>query len=440
MTTENMFDANGYDRDGFNRRGFNRRGYDREGYTYSGYDEQGYNREGRDADGFNREGRNEAGYDREGYNAEGFSAYGFDTQHLHRVTRTEFDEFGRTWDGGRYNDAGFDSDGYDRRGYNRQGRDCDGYNAAGEDLCGNTRCDNRECDDECPCRRSPGSLMSYGADVLDFTGWRGRMQSTYREGADLLGIEIECVARDCRHDAVQHITDRFNAAYSAMTNGRMQYGCLCKRDGSLPDDGLEFVTVPMLLSEHIAVMQKAFPQHVFGSGRVYGWNVPDFDVGIHISLDARSCSRLLLGKISAFMMEPCNVPFQVAIAGRNCSEYAQFRFDNASLTRRHPSKGRHDDKYQAVHYKHHANVLEFRLFRSSCKLSTILKNLAYVAAVRQFCMESAARKPHLTALQFMQWLAKPCNRKSFLPLHQWLITSSKPQFIAYRNAVAHGGK
>jgi hypothetical protein len=440
MTTDNVFDAAGYDAEGYSRRGYGRDGYNREGYDARGFNREGYDRDGYDYEGFDRMARDRLGYDREGFNAAGQDRYGFGRDHLHQVTRSEFDLNGRTFDGGRYNAAGYDAAGFNRRGYNAEGFDDCGYNQMGLDRCGQSRCDNGDCDEDCSCRRDPGDLMSYDADVLEFSDWRAMMSSTYREGEELLGIELECVARHCRHDAIHAITSRYNAAYSAMTNGRMTYGCICKRDGSLPDEGLEFVSVPMLLREHIDVMRKAFPEQTFGNGMVYGWNVPDYDVGIHISLDARSCSRLLIGKISAFMMEPCNVPFQVAIAGRNCSEYAQFRFDNAILTRRHPSKGRHDDKYQAVHFKHHVNVLEFRLFRSSCKLSTILKNLCYVSAVRQFCMESAARKPHLTSLQFMQWLAKPCNRKSFLPLHQWLMSSTKPDFIPYRTAVAHGGK
>ncbi|NBV87899.1 MAG: hypothetical protein EBR88_00015 [Betaproteobacteria bacterium] len=384
MTTiENVYDADGFDADGFNARGYDRDGYNADGYDFEGYDRHGYDSEG---------------YDRAGYNEDGFSA----------------------------------------RGYDR-----DGYDARGRDSDGNTRCDNDECDDpECDtCADRAEGLHSSSANVLAKSRWLDIMQPSYRSDAGLMGLELEGAANDDLYDRIDVIRDivrRFNTAYSEFTKGRMKIGSLCCRDGSLPSDtGLEFKTVPMLLAEWTEVLPKAFPSGYIGDGELLAWNVPDYspDVGIHITLSGASCSRLTMGKMALFVLRPENSRWHIALAGRESGEYAAFAAYNASLKWRHPTRGNNDPKYQALHYKRPSDsakggLLEFRLFRSSARVATVLKNLSYVAALRDFCTQTPMTPSCFTADVFMEWLAD--NHHAYRFLHKWLVATKSSQFARYR--------
>jgi len=412
MSTENEvqieYDVYGFSRNGIHRDtgteygpdGFNRYGFNEEGYDRSGYDENGYDRSRFDEDGWHEEG-------------------------WHRDTHTEFSPNRRTRDGSRYNDSGYDADGYDSDGIDEDGFYRDGYNDDGEDRNGFSRCDNGDCDDEyCSCRNAGcDELLDSCACVLEETGWQ---RHAYRRTSPTIAFEFECISHSTANDARDRLLNAYNPAYEELVcKTSTGDGAICKQDGSLPDTGVEFVTVPMFLDEHRSVLRKAF-RNKFGDGSVSSWN--HTKCGMHVHLARTSLSNLTLGKMLCFMHQPANVPFHVAIAGRQ-STYAQFVHHRSAVSTGLPDKAGRGDKYSALNVKPY--TVEFRIFRPSCKFETLLKNLCYCLAVRDFCRQSSLDYRALSAGAFLLWLGTTDARRTYRELDAWLRESDSDYGRSY---------
>lgn len=415
MSTENEveieYDVHGFDADGIHRD------------TGTEFNPDGYDRYGYDEDGFNRDGYNEDGYDADGYDEDGWNEDG-----LHRDTDTEFGPNRRTRDGSRYNSEGYDADGYNDEGYNEEGYGRDGYNEDGEDQYGNSRCENGDCDDDyCSCHNSGSdNLLCSSTCVLRETDW---LAHRYKPNAPTVAFEFECVSQSDANDAMESLLDAWNPAYKSLVGAtRTGKGAICKEDGSLPENtGLEFVTVPMLLDQHRAVLRAAF-RSKFGDGCVSAWNYSK--CGMHVHLARSSLSNLTLGKMLCFMHSPHNSPFHVAIAGRH-SSYAAFLPHRSEVSNGLPLKAAQSEKYSALNVK--KSTVEFRIFRPSCRFETLLKNLCYVLAVRDFCRQSSASKFALGWEQFLSWLGHTDARLAYRELDAWLRASDSDYGTHYRS-------
>lgn len=356
---------------------------------------------------------------------------GFDIDGNHCDTGTEFNPSGRTRDGSRYDSEGYDRHGYDRHGYNEEGYDCegfnldgydsegydrDGYGDDGEDRHGNTRCDNGECDDDyCECHQEGSDeLLDSDACVLQETGWRSVL---YKRTTPTVAFEFECIAIADANTGAAAIRGPYDRAYAQLVNRTTSgEGSIAKHDGSLPDrTGVEFVTVPMTLDEHRKVLAAAFPSGKLGAGAVNAWS--HSKCGMHVHLARSSLTNLTLGKMLCFMHQPDNIAFHIDIAGRQ-THYASFPGHRSLVSTGLPYKADNSDKYTALNVKH--ATVEFRIFKPSCKHSTLLKNLCYVLAVRDFCRDSSARRRELSADNFLRWLGTTDARFRYIELDQWL--------------------
>lgn len=368
---------------------------------------------------FNEAGFNEAGFNADGYDCDGYDPNGWDEDGLHRDTGTEFHpRTSRTLEGGLYDSEGFDRNGWDSEGYNREGYDSEGYNSEGEDDSGRSRCDNGECDSDCSCheqrrdeRRS--DLLDSDACVLEETGW---LRHRYKASAPTVAFEFECISHDSANEGAEEIRTPFDRAYASLVhNTSTLEGSIAKEDGSLPDDGLEFVTVPMLLDEHRKVLAEAFPRGRLGNGHVCAWDQKK--CGMHVHVSRASLSNLTLGKMLCFMHTNFNVGFHVFIAGR-MSTYATFVQHRSTVSTGHPSKACQGDKYSALNVKPY--TVEFRIFRPSTRLETIAKNLCYCLAIRDFCRQSSLAQDALTWDKFLLWLGTTDARFTYRELDAWL--------------------
>lgn len=354
-------------------------------------------------------------YDEEGYDHEGYDSEGWDEDGDHRETGTEFDPSGRTRTGSRYDSEGYNRLGFDSEGYDREGYDSDGYDCDGADALGNTRCDNGVCDDDyCDrCRGSSDDLLPSDACVLEECGWK---RSRYRATAPTIAFEFECEGADRSADeAADFLLSRWNQAYKCgVNNTHTGDGALCKEDGSLRDGrGLEFVTVPMLLDEHRKVLRAAFSSK-FGDGRVNAWSITK--CGMHVHLSRASLTNLTLGKMLCFMHNQMNCGFHVSVAGRQTS-YAMFNPYQTRVALGLPKNAR-TEKYSALNVKDY--TVEFRIFRPSCRFDTLLKNLCYCLAVRDFCKQSSLATQALTWDRFLLWLGTTDARRTYHELDAWL--------------------
>jgi len=367
------YDADGYDADGYDAAGYNAAGYDADGYDADGYDADGYDADGYDADGYDA-----AGYDADGYNADGYNADGYNAD-------------GYNADG--YNADGYDADGYDADGYNADGYDADGYNADGNNGRGYNR-------DSCiggyhSSSRKLGYIYSPGFDAEKPRVMLG------------LELEIECEEEDTREDTALVVLDRIGR-----TNEGSRYA-LCENDGSL-DAGFEIVTGYTGLDIHQQQLTDLLSKPLRGAK-----SHDTTTCGLHVHVCKANMTLYHAAKLILFINNPQNAALIFAIARRKESRWCAIKDKKTDLdwlkyARR--EKGRewqlrnlNENRYEALNFSNPKTV-EFRLFRGSLILNTVMACLEFSRAAWFFSREASAS--NLSTQAFLDYIGKPENRRN----------------------------
>ena len=263
--------------------------------------------------------------------------------------------------------------------------------------------DRDEDDDD----SDPSELMDYSTNVLDHLSKDASIKSS-PHGEFLMGIEFEMVTTGRVRGAVTDVRDQLGVNY-----------CVCKYDGSLSDGGLEVVTAPRGLPEHIK--------------RFKGWTVhSDYRAwdrkccGMHIHIDSHAFTQMTLGKFIMFINDAGNTDFIRKIAGRHPNRDDQARTyaaaeDQEVLT--NPSKavkGKSYERYRMVNLQNLSvresrrlgfgtrfdegryDTVELRIFRASLKKERLLAQIEFTHAAVMFCRVASWRE--LNQSNFLKWL------------------------------------
>jgi hypothetical protein len=253
----------------------------------------------------------------------------------------------------------------------------------------------------------PSELMEYSTNVLDHLSKDLSIKSS-PHGEFLMGIEFEMVTTGRVRGAVTDVRDQLGVNY-----------CVCKYDGSLSDGGLEVVTAPRGLPEHIR--------------RFKGWTVhSDYRAwdrkccGMHIHIDSHAFTQMTLGKFIMFINDAGNTDFIRKIAGRHPNRDDQARTyaaaeDQQVLT--NPSKavkGKSYERYRMVNLQNLSSreskrlgfgtrfdegrydTVELRIFRASLKKERLLAQIEFTHAAVMFCRVASWRE--LNQSNFLKWL------------------------------------
>jgi len=255
-------------------------------------------------------------------------------------------------------------------------------------------------------------LMSYRANVLDYLSKDGSFDSS-PFGDFHMGVELELVTRSNVNDAVEDVRSQLGEDY-----------CICKTDGSLPIGGLEIVTAPRGLSEHIEKF-KAWEV----DSNYYAWN--GSRCGMHIHMDSKAFTKLTLGKFIMFMNADSNADFIRKLAGRHplrdeqarsyCAAEHQPAMENPSKALKGKSMSRYymvnttclrpseADRLGVRHVGERSfNTIELRVFRASLKKTRLLAQIEFTHAVVMFCRVASMRD--LNGQGFLTWLKATDNR------------------------------
>jgi hypothetical protein len=214
--------------------------------------------------------------------------------------------------------------------------------------------------------------------------------------------------------------------------------CICKSDGSLPDGGLEIVTAPRGLDEHIANF-KGWVVHSEYSAWKNG------RCGMHVHIDSRAFTSLTLGKFIMLMNAESNAEFIRKIAGRHplmdsqarsyCRTETQSELTNPSKA----LKGKSGDRYTIVNIANlkraeatrlgvplydqgRYNTVELRIFRASLKKERLLAQIEFTHAAVMFCRVASMRD--LDGVSFLKWLKTTDNR--YPHLADWYGVRRRP--------------
>ena len=256
------------------------------------------------------------------------------------------------------------------------------------------------------------SLMGYSTNVLDVLDKDASFTSS-AFGEFHMGIEVELVTSGSVSGAVADLRTQLGEDY-----------IICKSDGSLPSGGVEVVTAPRGLHDHIA----RFKAWVIDSN-YRAWNTNK--CGMHVHIDSRAFTRLTLGKFIMFINDEKNAEFVRKIAGRHphideqartyCAAEGQYAMENPSKA----LKGKSTNRYYMVNTtclrspeanrlgvrhvgERNFNTIELRVFRASLKKERLLAQIEFTHAVIMFCRVASMRD--LNGASFLKWLKSTDNR------------------------------
>lgn len=253
----------------------------------------------------------------------------------------------------------------------------------------------------------PDTLLEYSTNVLHHISPDASIKSS-PHGEFLMGIEFEMTTDGRVSAAVNDVRDQLGDGY-----------CVCKYDGSLSDGGLEIVTAPRGLPEHIR--------------RFKAWNVDSsyraWDkkcCGMHIHIDSHAFTQMTLGKFIMFINDRNNMEFIRKIAGRHPERDDQARSYAAAEDQQvliNPSKavkGKSYERYRMVNLQNlsvresqrlgfgtrfddgNYNTVEVRIFRASLKKERLLAQIEFTHAAVMFCRVASWRELNQTT--FLKWL------------------------------------
>lgn len=215
-----------------------------------------------------------------------------------------------------------------------------------------------------------------------------------------LGVEIET---EIQSDSILNdiFTDSINLNqdfdFEDLESGRVNY-CL-KSDGSLGSSGVEIVfhhDRPKNIKRNI---ENFFTKNKKG---IRAWDKGD-GYGIHIHLEKKNLSLLTQERILQFFLTDYNEDFIKFIARRKPNSYWSFRYDENSETckiKKSKMLLENCQKYRAIYANR--KTLEFRIFRSTTKFSSIMVYLEFVLCLAHFCKRSESQDYH----EFFKFIEK----------------------------------
>ena len=331
---------------------------------------------------------NAAGYNADGYNADGYNAAGYDAD-------------GYNADG--YNADGYNADGYNAEGYDAEGYDADGYDADGYDVRGNNR-------DSCigeyhSSSRKLGYIYSPGFDAEKPRVMLG------------LELEIECEEEDAREDTALVVLDRI---------GRTKEGsryALCENDGSL-EAGFEIVTGYTGLDIHQQQLTDLLSKPLRGAK-----SHDTTTCGLHVHVCKADMTLYHAAKLILFINNPQNAALIFAIARRKESRWCTIKDKKTDMDwlkyagreagRERQLRNLNQNRYEALNFSNPKTV-EFRLFRGSLILNTVMACLEFSRAAWFFSREASAS--NLSTQAFLDYIGKPENRRNTRHLLKLLHT------------------
>lgn len=186
---------------------------------------------------------------------------------------------------------------------------------------------------------------------------------------DLLGTELEVEAND-REDL------------EIICRKAGSLGILAEKDGSLDDDlGVELVGSPLSIQGYRKGPWEEMIKTLKGTAK--GWDAGK-DYGMHVSLNRVGVDAFTQGKFVCWFS--INRRLCEIVAGRREVHWAKYVPKKVSCGREDES-----DKYEAAAIRSGKRI-EVRIFRSTLKWESFLKNVQFVQAALDFCRKHGVRQ------------------------------------------------
>lgn len=282
--------------------------------------------------------------------------------------------------------------------------------------------DEEDPDEDYSSSGDPNERLDYHANVMEFLSVDRSFVSS-SNGDFHMGIELETVTRS--HADYHGIRDLVRQTRAILDDDYV----VGKYDGSLGDQGIEFVTRPTSLKQHLHKWSAWCGSPV--SKKLKAWDAGC--CGLHVHIDSRAFTKGALGKFLQFFNRRDNAEFIRGVAGRHpmydsqAESYAGWDVpsDTAEMYSPLPTlraKAGNASRYRMVNctnlssqesmrlglegsndrLRRSANTIEVRVFRASLRKDRLLAQLEFTHALVVFCRTASFR--HLTGSDFLRWL------------------------------------
>jgi hypothetical protein len=221
------------------------------------------------------------------------------------------------------------------------------------------------------------------------------------------GVELEVEAGD---DRVESAEDTISALDDYDRGDDYEI----KRDGSL-DNGFEIVTRPADWDWHKEFWGNIATPRAAGRIGIKSWKTTT--CGMHVHASRKPLTELQIAKIALFLNRRANAELISAIAGRDILAY--YYCQSKALR----DKPRMSEREQTARYEplnlYNRETIEFRIFKGTLKLSSILKNIEFCQALIAYCAPaSRSLDDALDGDKWLEWMRK--ERKTYPNLAEWL--------------------
>lgn len=235
-----------------------------------------------------------------------------------------------------------------------------------------------------------GGIRAYHSHPLRNGGYFDEAQPSTDPA---IGVELECYMEGDLYDAME-------------SNG-LEW--ILERDASLDGvHGVEIVSPPLTLSQWRETMPEL--SSAFSAAGVSAYDAKGGTYGIHVSVHRRHLSPLQEARISLFLACEENADFIRAIAQRSgiyCPS-----LDIGGIYAKSPKKVgqlKGKGKFAPFNLKSdnlgNPGVFEVRVFQSTTKAESILKNIEFVAALVAWSMPKSATGSEYRYAPFCHWLS-----------------------------------
>ncbi len=218
--------------------------------------------------------------------------------------------------------------------------------------------------------RTANGLGPFGASRVKMKHGRS-VDMTIRYGVELeveVGSDEQSGSpRYSVEEKAQEVLDKLGEDYA-----------ITKHDGSLIN-GFEIVTAPAPLEEHYKRFEK------FRS-KTKGLTCESGRAGMHVHASRAPLTQLQIGKLLVFINDPNNRPHIKKIASRDSNGFCKSSVKKIRDVR-------HDagDRYQSINLQNR-NTIEYRIFKATTNVDSILKNIEFVAATIEWAGNTSMRQ------------------------------------------------
>ena len=230
-----------------------------------------------------------------------------------------------------------------------------------------------------------------------------------------IGVELEVEQiHGSRNETARAILDSVaNVVAQITTDKHTSFRLLCaEHDGSL-NNGYELVTAPLGLDDHHRLWT-----HILTSSNIKGLRSHNTTTcGLHVHISRNKLTQLQIAKVVAFVNSSSNYAFMKRLARRYGTHYCKAK----SIPLCNGAKNLDQDRYEMVNLCN-SHTIEFRIFRGTLKLESLLACVEFANALVAYADCSSGAGMDITAARFRRFIAEPGMRADTVYLRSYLAS------------------